>query len=184
MQLKSSDLISADYLAEQVALHAAPRGYGGKGSRWADAVVEIAERFQCKTMLDYGAGQGSLARALLVEHGWQCREYDPAVPRCAVLPQSADLVVCTDVIEHVEPDRLDAVLAHLRALTRVVLFAVIATRPASKTLSDGRNAHLLIESAEWWEQTMRAAGFAPFPNPPRSPGDKPSREWVALLHPA
>jgi hypothetical protein len=41
-------------------------------------------------------------------------------------------------------------LADLQRVTRKKALLVIATRPAGKTLADGRNAHLIVESAEWW----------------------------------
>ena len=65
-------------------------------------------------------------------------------------PRPAALVVALDTLEHVEPACLDAVLSHIASLTRQLFFADIALRPASKFLPDGRNAHLLVESPNWW----------------------------------
>jgi hypothetical protein len=178
-----ADLISPLYLAEQVLLHSAPRGYGGKGDKWAGAVLDLAQKFDCWSILDYGCGEGALARAVLArtDRRLVVREYDPAIAGKDARPAFADLVCCTDVLEHVEPDKLDAVLAHLHSLARRVLFVVIATRPSNKTLSDGRNAHLILESGEWWQARMEAAGFTVQPEAPKSPLKKPSREWVAVL---
>ena len=180
-----TDLISVEYVAEQKILHAAPRGYGGKGDKWADAVLELARRFDCWSVLDYGCGQGALARAVIArsDRRLMVREYDPAIDGKDARPSFADLVVCTDVLEHVEPDKLDTVLAHLRGLARRVLFVVIATRPSGKTLTDGRNAHLILESPEWWHARIESAGFTVEGDPPKSPLEKPSREWVAVLRP-
>lgn len=188
------DLISPTYRGLQRELHARPRGYGGKGKKWATAVQSLAWTHNCASILDYGCGEGSLVTYLLAVNRadqYACkdfpprctdyREYDPAMAGKDALPEPADLVVCTDVIEHVEPDRLDAVLAHLRELTKKVLFVVIATRPSNKTLSDGRNAHLILETADWWQARMEAAGFTVQSNPPKSPLLKVSREWVAVL---
>lgn len=178
--MKTEDLISPAYLAEQKKLHAAPRGYGGKGDKWADAVAQLMGNYGCSTVLDYGAGQGTLATAL-AKRGIVVREYDPSVKRIAALPDPADLVVCTDVLEHIEPDLLKNVLAHIRSLARRAAFVVIATRPASKFLSDGRNAHLIVEGPEFWREQIERAGFTIEPVAPRSPSDKTSREWVAVL---
>ena len=82
------------------------------------------------------------------EGNWQ--DYDPAIPGKDAPPGPADLVVCTDVLEHVEPEHLDAVLDDLQRLAKKSLFLLIATRPASKALPDGRNAHLTIEPPKWW----------------------------------
>jgi hypothetical protein len=176
-----ADLISPDYLETQKVLHASPRGYGGKGDKWAAGVLAVAAAYDCGSILDYGCGQGRLAAVLAVA-GKVCREYDPAIPGKDERPSFADLVVCTDVLEHVEPEKLDTVLAHLKGLARKAVFVVVATRPSNKTLTDGRNAHLILEDDAWWQARVLAAGFTIHPGP-KSPLVKPSREWVAVLTP-
>lgn len=177
-----SQLISPAYVGEQRALHLLPRGYGGKGDKWASGVAGLVAEYACSSVLDYGCGQGALSRRLrdAVSTAVRIDDYDPAIPGKDQLPSFADLVVCTDVLEHIEPERLPTVLKHLGILARKAVFVVIATRPSNKTLSDGRNAHLILESAEWWAATMRAAGFT-IHEGPASPLQKPSREWVAVL---
>lgn len=76
--------------------------------------------------------------------------YDPGVPEYAAYPESAEVVTCIDVLEHIEPEYLDNVLDHLEGVTEVALFASIHMGPAGKTLDDGRNAHLTQERPEWW----------------------------------
>lgn len=176
-----ADLISPEYLETQRVLHAQPQGYGGKGDKWAIGVIGVANASDCSSILDYGCGEGSLAKALMT-HGRICREYDPAIAGKDDRPAFADLVVCTDVLEHVEPDKLDTVLAHLKGLARKAVFVVVATRPSNKTLTDGRNAHLILEDDAWWQARVLAAGFT-IHQGPASPLTKPSREWVAVLTP-
>jgi SAM-dependent methyltransferase len=185
--MRQVDLISPAYKDLQKELHSRPQGYGGKGSKWADVVFELARNLQATSILDYGCGQGTLAAALRAREKTgllRVDEYDPAIKGKDRPPLFADLVTCTDVLEHIEPERLDAVLAHLRALARKAVFVVIATRPASKNLSDGRNAHLIIESGDWWEARILSAGFRiDTSSPAASPLTKPSREYVAVLLP-
>lgn len=178
----ATDLISPEYRGLQGALHARPEGYGGKGDKWAPAVLELARRFKAYSILDYGCGQGRLVSALRLTASPAIRlaEYDPAIEGKRQLPDFADLVVCTDVLEHVEPERLSKVLEHLSYLARRAVFVVVATRPSNKTLDDGRNAHLILEDAAWWESRVREAGFDVQAGPD-SPLLKPSREWVAVL---
>ena len=178
------DFISPDYIGEQMRLHAAPRGYGGRGRKWAPVVLALAEQYAATSILDYGCGQGSLVAELR-----QCdmgpirlAEYDPAIKGKDALPSFADLVNCTDVLEHVEPNRLPTVLTHLRMLTRKVLWLVVSTTDTAKTLSDGRNAHLTIQPAEWWRATVTAAGFAIEPTPIEA-RHRPDKEWMAVLIP-
>jgi 2-polyprenyl-3-methyl-5-hydroxy-6-metoxy-1,4-benzoquinol methylase len=135
-------MISQEYREMNATLHAQKPTYGASGHRWAKEV----QTYGTTDVLDYGCGKGTLAAAL----PFKIREYDPAVPAKAEPPEPADLVVCTDVLEHIEPDHLDAVLDDLRRVTRKDALLVVATRPAKKTLPDGRNAHLIIEDIAWW----------------------------------
>lgn len=160
------DLISDAYLREQQRLHAAPRGYGGRGSKWSVVVAELLGFYRCRSMLDYGCGQGSLVRVLsnnfpaaaVAEIDF--REYDPAIPGKEEPPSApADLVVCTDVLEHIESEKINSVMRHLSALSGHALFSVISLVPTGKTLSDGRQAHILIRSVEWWKYQFSEHGF-------------------------
>ena len=70
-----------------------------------------------------------------------------------------DMVVCTDVLEHVEPAKLDAVLDHIWRLTGRVAYFVIDTRPANAILPDGRNAHLSLHDHWWWIDKLKKVGW-------------------------
>jgi hypothetical protein len=104
-------------------------------------------------VLDYGCGKQTLARAL---PGIAVRGYDPAFTELSATPTPADLVVCGDVLEHVEPAHLDAVLDDLMRCTKRMALLVVATRPARKTLPDGRNAHLSRMPANRWMELILA----------------------------
>jgi hypothetical protein len=142
-------LISPSYRALNSALHEGGK-YGRHGDRWADQVRGLIDRYQASSVLDYGCGQGSLGRAL----GPVVREYDPAIAGKDSAPIPADLVICTDVLEHIEPDCLPDVLTHIYALSRTACFVVISTRPAQKFLADGRNAHLIVEGDDFWRERL------------------------------
>jgi 2-polyprenyl-3-methyl-5-hydroxy-6-metoxy-1,4-benzoquinol methylase len=174
------ELITDAYRQEQIRLHAASHGYAGNGDQWLPAVQAVIARYLPKSVLDYGAGQGALAGALRAHYqALDIREYDPAVEGKAAMPASADVVVCTDVLEHIEPNCLSGVLDHLHSLVQVALFVVIATRPSDKRLSDGRNAHLIIDNAAWWAEQLRAHGFTGR-TPPFNVTPSPL-EWIAVL---
>ena len=140
-------LISPEYLVLQRELHERSRHYGTSGKTWAEAVAKFADVVKAASILDYGAGKGTLADLFV---GEDFREFDPAVPGKDTRPEPADLVVCGDVLEHIEPVYLESVLDDLRKLARKGVFLVIGTVPAMKTLADGRNAHLIVESSRWW----------------------------------
>jgi hypothetical protein len=102
-------------------------------------------------LLDYGCGHNrSLMETFKPERACKVQCYDPGVPEYSELPKPSQMVVCIDVLEHIEPELIDNVLDHLEHLTEQILFATVHTGPAGKVLSDGRNAHLIQEPAEWW----------------------------------
>lgn len=182
--IRTIDLISREYLDMQRELHAAPRGYGGRGDKWAGIVLHLALEYEATSILDYGCGQGTLAKVLRSQPLGAIRvaEYDPAIPGKDGLPSFADLVNVTDVLEHIEPERIDVVLEHIRMLARKVVFAVISLKESNKILSDGRNAHVLIQDGRWWKDKLRAAGFTLHP-PPTVVRFEPEKEWAVVLTP-
>jgi 2-polyprenyl-3-methyl-5-hydroxy-6-metoxy-1,4-benzoquinol methylase len=182
--IQQIDLISPEYCKAQKAMHAHPRGYGGRGYTWAPTVIEVAKRYDAMSILDYGAGAGTLGKALR-EAGFVCRDYDPAIPGWDGPPSFADLVTCCDVLEHIEPDKLDNVLAHIRSLARKAVFLVIATRPANKLLPNGHNAHLTIENKQWWGERVTSAGFVVQKPPATLPEKMPGKGkcWMAVCLP-
>lgn len=144
---KPPELISDYYREQNVELHKLRPDYGANGHRHAPQIRELAKAMNAQSILDYGSGKGTLADAL---HDFNVINYDPAFPQWAAVPEPADLVVCGDVLEHIEPEYLDAVLDDLVRVTRKCLWATIATRPAVKTLPDGRNTHLIQEPMQFW----------------------------------
>ena len=145
--------ISESQRRENKSLHARDENYGTGGADWAAYLEQTMADESLETVLDYGCGKGTLAKALK-RRGITVGEYDPAIPAKDALPDPAHLVVCTDVLEHVEPDEIDGLLAHLAQLTQKKLFFDIATAPALKTLADGRNAHLIVEGPDWWRHKL------------------------------
>lgn len=185
---RPADLISPGYVALQRELHARPQGYGGKGKKWAETVVALVKRYDAISVLDYGCGQGSLKvqlQAFREMGAVRLSEYDPAIAGKDGPPDFADLVVCTDVLEHIEPERLSKVLEHVRMLARKAAFLVVALDPANKTLADGRNAHLILESPAWWTNAVVSAGFAlapleDLPLPAQYTPEKRWKRWIAI----
>ena len=139
------NLISESYRQQNRQLHENP-GYGISGAKFLDEVLMLSRLFKSQDILDYGCGKRYLETAL----GFPINNYDPAISGLDSTPEPADLVICTDVLEHIEPDYLDNVLDDLKRATKRACFLVIANRPAQKILPDGRNAHLIQEDGNWW----------------------------------
>ena len=144
--------ISPEYKALNQQLHEQNLAYGVGGGKHAKTVVGLVEKSQgaIRSVLDYGCGKGYLAKEL----PWPIWEYDPCIAGKDETPKAADLVVCTDVLEHIEPDKLDVVLGDLRKVVKQLGYFTIHTGPAKKSLPDGRNTHLIQQPREWWVQAL------------------------------
>ena len=147
-------LLSESYRALNAKLHEDPT-YGTSGHKLAREVVNACNAFRTKDLLDYGCGKRGLEAAL----GFPIQNYDPCIEGLDSPPKPADIVVCGDVLEHIEPECLDAVLADIFRLTKKCALLLIANRPALRALPDGRNAHLIQEGPQWWLPKLWAHGF-------------------------
>lgn len=150
-------LITETYRDQNRALHAARPDYGTSGKHWAPQVRPLAD-WGRRAILDFGCGKATLAARL--GPAYRVTSYDPCIAGLDATPGPHPVVVCGDVLEHVEPDCLDAVLAELRRVTQDVGLLVVHLTAAKKTLPDGRNAHLIQQPAAWWQARIAGAGFA------------------------
>lgn len=140
-------LITEDYRAANATLHAAGN-FGTTAPRFQDHIRKMVEMYRPATVVDYGSGTHKWVERMLPELAVQ--SYDPAVPELAAPAKRSDMLVSCDVLEHIEPDCLTPVLYDMLRVTEKCAFVTIATRPAKKILPDGRNAHLIVQPAEWW----------------------------------
>jgi hypothetical protein len=129
--------------------------WGKSGASHAPEILALATELGATTVLDYGAGCATLAVAVPT---LKVFDYDPGTAAHA-LPKPADLVVSSDVLEHVEPDKIDNVLRHQYLLARKGAYLVIALSPARELLPNGHNAHLLIRPVDWWLAKLKDAGW-------------------------
>lgn len=151
--MKRDPNISEVYRAQQIALHAARDDYGVASEKWAVAVSNIVNTFGIKSLIDYGCGKGRLLQAMKsipLHHTLEVQLYDPAISKWSNLPTPAELVVCIDVAEHVEPEFTESFLDELARLAQRMVFITVHCGPAVKVLDDGRNAHLVQEPPAWW----------------------------------
>lgn len=150
LALQKAELITPAYRELNKQLHDTHPTYGTSGVKHIATVLKLAEGINTKSVLDYGCGKGLLGKGL----PFPIWEYDPAIEGKDESPRPAELVVCTDVLEHIEPDLLKPVLADLARCVKKVGYFVVHTGPAKKTLADGRNAHLIQKNADWWGKVL------------------------------
>ena len=148
-------LITEEYARLNARLHQERETYGRTSGMWVEMVYSTCVELGTTDVLDYGCGKGEMHLGL----PFAIQNYDPAVPKYSASPQPAEIVVCTDVLEHVEPECMTDVLADLRRCVKNVGYFGIPTFEALKTLPDGRNAHISVHDDSWWAETVSEAGF-------------------------
>lgn len=144
-------LITKEYIRQNHKLHDSNPIFGDAGKRWSIRAQELLDVTKSNTFLDYGCGKGTI----IFKNGVNVQLYDPCIPERSKLPNPSEVVFCTDVLEHVEAECIDAVLDHLKELSKKAFFSIIALRPSNKNLPDGRNAHILLKSREWWFEELK-----------------------------
>lgn len=145
------ELISEEYRELNARLHRENPAYGVGGGKHAPTILKLVEKLGTHSVLDYGCGRGYLAKAI----PFPIWEYDPAIPGKDAVPRPADIVVCSDVLEHIEPDKIIFVLDDLKRCTKKIGYFVIHTGPAKKSYANGKNTHLIQNGQEWWEKKLR-----------------------------
>lgn len=137
-------------------LHAEKKGYGRSSERLFQHIQPLmSELPPLRTILDYGCGQSRLIDWLARCNDARAIRYDPAIPKYAKLPKKkVDLIINTDVLEHVPDSDIDDLLARLATLSQHVYFQ-IATAPAGTILPNGENAHCTVRPAEWWKAKIK-----------------------------
>lgn len=121
------------------------------------------------TLLDLGCGTGR-ASAYFATRGLGVTLVDfvpsavevvglPFVEACLwELPNNlqADFTFCVDVLEHIPPERVAAVLTAIRGSTRKRAFVQVATRPDKFGAAIKETLHLSVHEADWWQAQLGA----------------------------
>ena len=115
--------------------------------RWHDYFERIAEEIGAATVLDYGCGPNA---SLAAFSGRAVTNYDPGVSAYSTAPVGTfDLVVCNQVLEHIEPECIDAVLDDVRGYAGKAALISVSTEPSTKLL-DGMDWHSFVKEPAWW----------------------------------
>jgi 2-polyprenyl-3-methyl-5-hydroxy-6-metoxy-1,4-benzoquinol methylase len=119
----------------------------------APIVREIAREHPIKTILDYGCGKQTLRDAL---PDFKVYGYDPAIPGLEQA-RKADLVVCSDVLEHIPAQAIQEVLCDIAKYGSLFLI-LISLVEGSRKMPDGSLAHKTVMPDDWWLKMVKKLG--------------------------
>lgn len=153
------DINSIEYLIGQYQrLHQEAHAFRGKMVPvLVNRVMALVKEHGAKTLLDYGCGKAQHYDVEKVHRPWGIKPtcYDPAYPPYSKKPETSfDGVICNDVAEHIPEQHVDWFLADVLSYAEKFALMCIFTEKAKAVLPDGRNAHLTIKSAEWWNRRI------------------------------
>lgn len=131
--------------------------------------LPLLTKWQPDTLLDVGCGYNEFvtaARAAMP--GLQATGVDFACPGADLVCDAAqmpfgnkafDVITSFDMLEHVTPDQVDAVLAEFARVSRRFIFSISHVPSVNKWL--GETLHPTVQSEAWWmRRIMRAGGMA------------------------
>lgn len=160
-------IITPEYQQALFDLH--KKEWGVTGGKYAgDSVVNILSEFtEIETILDYGCGNASLRDFVTkkgIEKEWSL--YDPGVAKYSEEPKGKfDLVITTDVLEHVEEPMLNNNIQYLQSLTGKYLLNEIACYLTGDKFKDGPYAgqdyHINLKAPDAWRLRLTHPQFEP-----------------------
>jgi len=125
-------------------------------------IFNLIKENNIKSILDYGCGKAKFHSILFNNRKLpgspmdiNISKYDPAVAQFSKKPTGTyDLVLCIDVMEHVQEDKVEEVLKDIFSYSNKV-FLTITCYAAMQTLPNGKNAHYTIKEPDWWKEKLK-----------------------------
>ena len=108
--------ISEEYILQLSRLHDQKASFGdAKGLKQSEKYIK---KYNPESVIDYGCGKGGVTLALQEAYpDMKVVGYDPGNPTYAAKPEGTfDMLISTDVLEHIEPQFLENVLRHMNEL--------------------------------------------------------------------
>jgi hypothetical protein len=150
------NLISEEYKSLIVERHYKTK-WGGAAEHKQKFIKECADKYGVKSILDYGAGFGQFKDLMNKDYPGQfeIHEYEPGIIGKDKDPAVCDMTISLDVLEHIEPDKIDNVLQHIYDKTNKIAFHNICCVPAHGSFPNGQNFHLLVKHPNWWLEKFK-----------------------------
>jgi len=155
-------LMTLEYKEALLDIHRKAEWGNTAGKYAGDSIVNLLNAYpEIQTILDYGCGEGSLKTHIedagITDKDWTL--YDPGMDKFQNLPTGKfDLVITTDVLEHVEEIMLNSVLKHLQSMTGKFLYSEIACYFCGAKFPSGpyigQDLHINLKAPDMWAQRL------------------------------
>lgn len=150
------------------------RGFA-PGENFVEVFLSVSQAVPGNSLIDFGTGTGRAALALdrfglsvkMVDIAENClddsvREKIGSELLVANLWDDIDLPpadfgFCSDVMEHIPPEKVDSVLQNIAWLTKRAFFSIAFT-PDHFGKVVGSPLHLTVESFVWWREKLKGFG--------------------------
>jgi hypothetical protein len=127
-----------------------------------DQIGKLIKTLGARTMLDYGSGRGDAYKSPhKIHRDWGLKRgnivlYDPSFGTHDKLPAKRfDLVVCSDVLEHVPGEDVDRFVGDLFNHAKLHVWASVCCRKAKKSFPNTDvNLHVTVKHFQWWQDTF------------------------------
>lgn len=143
------------------------------GELCADRFIEIANPSHKDTVIDFGCGTGRASVKIhrltgcyveQVDFAENSRDADAKSFTFHLCDLSEPIDVtgtygfCTDVMEHIEPEKVDSVIKNIMACCSKGFFQISTVHDAMGALI-GHPLHLTVRPHEWWNRKLKDLGF-------------------------
>lgn len=129
--------------------------YGFTSFNLSQDIIPSIVELEAMSVLDYGCGQSLLYQRMQINNEILIERYDPSIVEISTVPtRTFDLVINTDVLEHIPEKDITDVIGHIQSLGKHCYFN-IHTGPAKVILPSGENAHCTIKEPDWWLEKIQ-----------------------------
>lgn len=143
-----------DYINQYKILHKIKKNYGKTSLNLYDEIEKIINIITPTTILDYGCGKSKLVDYIKKNKNIKTYKYDPAIRKYSkLLKRDVDMIICTDVLQHVPLYDLDRVLNEITKKCKYCLFYIKCTNH-STILPNGNFANCTIHNKNWWKNKL------------------------------